>query len=380
MSTLRDRELFRPLPDDAVALLAGHAERLKKVFPLKPKHARLLPQAVADLSRSLTSARDREFRPDYMNEPRELGAYLHYFLPWNLMRLARLVRGLDLGLADGATIQDMGAGPLTFAQALWIGRPDLRELRLDFTCRDLARKPMQHGVGLFRELAGEDSPWRFRLESAHLTAKPYGQSDLVVAANVINETDSVRLEAAASSLGRRVREGGRLLLVEPGVRAGGRLVSDFREQLLETGEFVMDAPCPHDVECPMSGEGPRWCHFNFSPAGAPDWLEKLSRQAGFPKTNLSLSFLLARKVGADESAERRETIRIISEAFDFQDGLAQYACSARGLTLVAGMERGFWPGALLAAQWPGSEEDEAERDPKTGALVYRYDDPRSRAD
>ena len=133
---MKDPGLF-PLP--SADLLDGLAKLpfiLRDVYPLKAKHRALLPAGIRRLSDFLTS--DRENLPrDYMTRPEFLSAYLHYFLPWNIYRQGRLLTGLEFALKPGARVVDLGAGPLTFLQALWLSRPGLRDQELEYLAANL---------------------------------------------------------------------------------------------------------------------------------------------------------------------------------------------------------------------------------------------------
>jgi len=50
-----------------------------------------------------------------------------------------------------------------------------------------------------------------------------------------------------------------VLVVEPGTPAGHRRILAARAQLLAAG-YVVAAPCPHQLDCPLAVEGD-WCHF-----------------------------------------------------------------------------------------------------------------------
>ena len=87
--------LFPPLDADARNALERLPEALHKIWPLNAAHRRSLPEDVAALSRLLTTER-RDLRHPYWSSPAFVSAYLYYFLPWNLLRLARLLAALPL--------------------------------------------------------------------------------------------------------------------------------------------------------------------------------------------------------------------------------------------------------------------------------------------
>ncbi len=126
MTKLTGIPLFTPpAPPEALAALDKLPRALDKVLPVRGKHAKALPFDVKRLSELLTSERGN--RPKgYLADAPVLSAYLRAFLPWNLVRLCRLLPNLDLRRSpaspSGAVIVDLGAGPLTFGLALWLAR------------------------------------------------------------------------------------------------------------------------------------------------------------------------------------------------------------------------------------------------------------------
>ena len=155
--SIRVTSLF-PLPPEKVTnTLEYYVKVLDQAAPLRARHKEEIHYAIRDLSKMLTG--DRASLPkDYMGDPRTFNAYLRFFLPWNLYRLTRLFQGMDFDLPDNGVIIDLGAGPLTVAQALWIAKPNLREKRLTFINVDRSPKPMREGQKLFEALAPK-SPW-----------------------------------------------------------------------------------------------------------------------------------------------------------------------------------------------------------------------------
>ena len=75
----------------------------------------------------------------------------------------------------------------------------------------------------------------------------------MVAANVINElnfsrtgTLADRMEIMAETLAGAAGADGRLLVVEPGVRASGKMLARLRDAFTDMGLSLL-APCPHEV-------------------------------------------------------------------------------------------------------------------------------------
>jgi len=424
------RPLFRPLftPSDPFVTAALNAlpDALDELMPLARAHRADLPDAIRELSALLTSDRGG-MNHSYWSAPRFVSAYLRYFLPWNLVRLTRLLPSLDLPspvsscsgpearaeeTARKVSVVDLGSGPLTLPLALWLSRPDWRSVPLTLLCADTAPRPMELGRRLLEYVAarsGEPLLWRVRLSRAPFgrAMREAGAPRLLMAGNVLNELRDAggsilaeRMAEAAVSLERALPEGGAALFVEPGTRFGGTLTASLREAAMEEGLKAL-APCPHDEPCPLLGRRSRgWCHASLD-AGGPTWLAALSRAAGLPKDSLSLSFMLlgrerpdprpcaglsvpagfptdrrgGRSGGEKEAASTGRAFsaplvaRILSDAFPVPGmGYARYACAEGGLALVP--DAAALPsGALVACRRP----DTPRRDSKSGALELRWE-------
>lgn len=357
--------------------LAAYENSLRKVLPLKQAHRRELHYAVADLSRALTTERGG-MKVNYWTTPRAASAYLHFYLPWNLYRLAWLLPNLALNLNDGDTVLDLGSGPLTLVQALWLARPDLRERKLTFVCSDIAPKPMETGRALFETLTGvaassPQSPWRIVLERAPLEKtlrNHFGKAKLVCGANVLNELRAgkgqsleERLNELALAMSDACTEDGAVLFAEPGTRLGGKMISLLRLGLMEYNLFPQ-SPCPHDGDCPMlDAASGGWCHFNAPADSAPKWLMTLTNRARMERRNISLSFLHAAR---NKPACSADAVRILSDPIRLPDtpAPARYACSMRGMALVHRAAR-LESGSLATVSWP----DPPVTDAKSGAQV-----------
>jgi hypothetical protein len=373
-----------------------------------------LGRDVAELSRLFTSGRG-ERNQSYLGTAPVLSAYLRYFLPWNLYRLCRLLPALPLNLSAGDALTDLGSGPLTLPLALWISRPELRSLPLEFRCLDRTGPILDAGVKLFHALAGPDSPWTIKTIRGSLGERIYGKpARLVTAVYLYNELfwdippgNQGKLLSLTERQGRLLAalagETGSILVVEPGIPRSGEFLTALRSSLLAGGYSPL-APCPHSGPCPCPGGGrggdkAKWCHFAFDTSGVPEELNRLSLAAGIPKERAVLSFLLAgppaeppKTIGppfppeppktSPPSAERTPLpVRIVSDPFPIPSltrgpgasgGEAplsgRYGCSARGLILVKegrGDREKRMTGDLLEISLSPTEK----RDPKSGALI-----------
>ena len=362
-----DSELLPALPDVVRRELDALGQALRTVRPLRRAHYRDLPADIEALSRLLTCERSGLYRP-YWSSPASTSAYLYYFLPWNVLRLARLFRSLPLPdprlwLKKGRTplLLDGGSGPLSVPLALWLARPEWRALPIQVLAVDNAVQPMELGrdvMAAWGDILGQPV-WQVRVERGSLEHMPRLERKLagtlerqerhlrpwlLTAANVLNE-----LSAESRRMNREDDEdedgpGGvrRLenlldeleplcwpaplnedetgtadeallpaaLFVEPGTRLGGKTISRLRDAALER-DLIPLAPCTHRGPCPLAHApaGRGWCHFTFDCEGAPHWLQELSSAAGLAKSALSLAPLLLR---ADPAAGE--------DLFDDRDG------------------------------------------------------------
>jgi hypothetical protein len=397
-------EIFDPLSGQTKTLLAELIGVIDKTFPLPGRFAGRLPRDIAELSGLFTSRRDSRSL-SYLGKPNLQSAYLRYFLPWNVFRLCRLLAGLDLPLNDNDTVLDIGAGPLTFALALWISRPDLRNRSIEFICLDRTPSILEAGKKIFEAFSKKNpdakTTWKITTIRGRLQRNGFllhrGGKDvfartvtaedkpvaLVSAINFFNEVfwelspadRSGRETLTEQSAAVLAAAGGQVLVVEPGIPRSGDVITGLRAALLEKG-FEIVAPCLHHDACPfpggaLPGKGKaKWCHFAFDSGDAPETLKRLSDAAGIPKERAVLSFLLTEKNTAPESGAEKTpqkcAARIISDSFRLGSRFGRYACSARGALLVAGSAE------TMAALESGSAVEvklSGQKDAKSNALL-----------
>jgi len=399
--------LFPPLPGETRKILNSLPRLIDEVFPLPARFRSGLKRDVAELSRLLTFRRtDRS--GSYLGKPALLSAYLRYFLPWNIYRLSRLFSALPLKLNPHDAVNDLGAGPLTLAASLWISRPELRKIPLEFRNLDRTAAVLEAGKKFFAALAAKTSgesacPWTLRTIKAELkkngslSAEIKGKpAALSAAINIYNEMfwdfsphDTEKLESFAKNQARLLSSitdsSGSALVVEPGIPRSGEFISLLRSAFLQLGRFPL-SPCTHIAPCPMpAGYKPgekkaaaakaRWCHFSFDTEDAPAELHKLSAAALIPKERAVLSFFLAgqneKPVQNSKQEGKPVKTRIISDCFPAGGFWGRYGCCERGLVLASGnRERveSSSSGALEELQLLNGAFDE-----KSGALIGRLE-------
>ena len=395
--------LFPPLAKDIQNYLERFPIVLEKARPLKAQFRKDLPRDIETLSRQLTNKR-ASLKLPYWSNPASLSAYLYYFLPWNLIRMCRLLGGLQLpnpaSLANPAII-DAGSGPLTLPIALWLAKPEWREIPLHIIAADPSAQALKIGKTIFRELSGP-GPWRISLLNSPLDKQPrllpeiLGSNEtpfLLTFANVLNELasrhpvrhkdDISEREDKQDSLYERLignwqdlaekSEHLKLLFVEPGTRLGGNAIMQIREAALAENLYA-SAPCTHNKPCPLLNSGRHggsltsaWCHFTFLPIDVPLWLIKLSEAAHLTKQSLSISFLLLQKNAMSQSGEGLP-VRALSQPFKAAGifGEARYGCANCGLAVLENA-RNVQSGDLVHAKEPRPEK----RDSKHGLPVLQ---------
>lgn len=404
--------LFPPLAPDTARAMESLLEAVEEARPLPAKRRRGLQYDVRELWAALTTERESR-KAAYLSSPAALSAYLRFYMPWNVYRYARLFSALDFSfLRPGSVIVDIGSGPLSAALALFLALPETRKLPLTLYAVDRAPQGMEAGADVLSALSlrldGKLPAWKIVRVHGDAEAPIKEKADLLLSGYFLNEfaphgasSPAQRAARMARIAGQRLKEDGRVLVLEAGDARSASLVSALREALIESGMAPI-APCPHAEPCPMPGfyrarrspgedgkellrdsrgrplvlaSGKRpWCHFTFAVDGAPPRLLKLSREAGLPKDCASLSFFLAMRGSPSPAPADTEPVRIVSEAFSLPESrLGRYACGRQGYLLLRGS-----PASALDRALPGDlirvrPEPNPGRDPKTRALLIDLD-------
>jgi ribosomal protein RSM22 (predicted rRNA methylase) len=104
--------------------------------------------------------------------------------------------------------------------------------------------------------AGADPGTDLGPAGADLATAGPAAADLATAAYVLGELTPAQQWALVALAAQAAPA---VLLVEPGTPAGHRRILAARAQLLAAG-YVVAAPCPHQLGCPLAVAGD-WCHF-----------------------------------------------------------------------------------------------------------------------
>lgn len=412
---VRER-LFGKLSDNFLYGLETLPRAIEEVWHIPPSRRKALPLDIRDLSRLLTRER-AELNIPYWHRPANISAYLYYFLPWNIIRLGRLLASVKLpepAQISGSlpVLMDMGSGPLALPIALWLAKKEWRDLPLQIFACDSASQPLELGKKLFAALANmlDQNSWTVHTRvlpaekalNAFNSLHPKIKNEtfypwLIAETNILNELitknparnmgvhevceDTFTEDDCSrnSILGKllnawlplwKIGAGKTLaLFVEPGTRLGGDAIMNLRHCAIELG-FQLISPCTHSSACPLMEKTRRygshadsWCHFTFAANPAPQWLNDLSREAGLEKSSLSLSYVL---LSPESSIVDKSSVRLISQAFKVPGlkGLARYACGEKGLKLLENAEN-LVSGSLTLAK----AMQPFQKDAKSGATI-----------
>lgn len=372
--------VFSSLTAEAKNILEHFPEILAQVLPLDAQKKQQLPQHIHELFHELTDERGSR-KTQYLNNPVKLSAYAHYYVWWNLVRLVKLLKNIELPLENGDFAADFGSGPLTLVCALWIAKPELRRKALTWYCVDISHRALSFGEELFLALCAytgktagaAESPWRIKKVCGAFGTVLTEKVALVTEANMFNEVFwnsplglDTQAEKTLQLIMQYVQPQGAVLLIEPGIPLAGTFLSLMRDGFLQEG-FAVKSPCPHSNICCLpnrniSGRAAKmlvaahkWCHFTFETADSPKNLLRLSEASGLGKTRASLSFLFC---SADRDTAALNTrhevaqfggkntrdaslgtpmilVRICSDIIMPEpQTLGRYACSEKGFMLL----------------------------------------------
>ena len=404
-----ERSVFAKLTNEEYELINSFSTIIDDALKLKTKQKKDTLKAIRILFQELTSERTNK-NIDYLSEPSKLSAYIYYYLWWNLLRFVRLFNGLELNIKSGDIIGDFGSGPLTLVLALWIAKPELRNKKLTFYCIDISEKAIKAGEEIFRTLVAfttkhekpdknrkteknksnakehtiltndekQELNWKIKRVVAPFGVPLKEKLDFFFSANMFNEICWKNIkklktygEKQAIVIDSYIKNTASVLIIEPGLPIGGKIISMFRTFFLQKDYSIL-APCPHIKYCPLH-ERPiseqlqvieehhsstkkhspavakgKWCHFTFSTINAPSNLIELSERVHLAKKTASLSYLYCCKNRNDVDArtklfnkremntnKRNITVIITSNIIKLKDeNFGVYACSELGFLLL----------------------------------------------
>ena len=228
-----------------------------------------LAHAVARLSDLFTTERPEGRFPDYFAEEELLAAYGIFFLPQSFVRTgyalaqAMELRGWKPASATPA-ILDLGSGP----GSCGVGAAH-HLLRLGFDRVELAAVDRSPGAlaGLERfatDFLASSAVVRTRVgDAAKPETWPEGDFDLIVAGFVLNEMAHLDAKATLAwftTLRRRLRPGGLIILLEPALRATAERLQRLSDAVCAQTLLPRVGPELDQLPCPQLLAGEHWNH------------------------------------------------------------------------------------------------------------------------
>ena len=381
------------LSPEAVKILENFDQIVQSIRPMNSKQLTKLPHDIRELSHKLTDQRESR-RVGYMNATEELSAYVRYFTWWNLVRLTRVFSNIPVqafNLKDEDVCLDIGSGPLTVVTALWLSHPELRNLKLNFYCMDIASQTMALGEDIYMSVASQSQPtsptapthWNIIRVKGEIGTPLRKKARFISCANMFNELyqkeKSDPEKIAKNQLEQLLSYADAdpsVFIAEPASPISAHFVSLMRDNLLSK-KMNLVSPCCHTKKCPMSGLHARyggtakWCNFSFSTENAPKKLLKLSDDAGLPKERASLSFVFANSQ-SDSTANKEEDfiLRVASDPI-WLPGNRQgfYCCSEKGLILAVNTSHSKITSGQKIVLKTKTDFSDLLKDKKTGSLI-----------
>ncbi len=324
-------------------------ERIAKVASAcvelaRSQHSSPIAPDVAHLSALFTGDRGGRSRT-YMREPALRRAYLAFWVPHNVARLAGvLMRAVDEGHIDAAgpvRVLDLGAGPLSGVLAAWcvFSRVDAA------TAVDLSRQALVAGLDVLERVGAEvgdvvvhDAP----VNGPPSLWWPKAPVSLVVLANVLNELSDPRRpdqrRRVVDTALKALAPGGRLLITEPAMRVEARSLMSVRDELIADDVPVL-SPCVGARECPLLKTRGDWCHQDVRWENRPANYRALEVVAGLPKAQLAVSHLLVARPDDDVHVTAPGRLRVVGGVMRDNRGTERRYLCGDDLVTIEGRPR-----------------------------------------
>jgi ribosomal protein RSM22 (predicted rRNA methylase) len=312
-------------------------------------------EGVRTLSRLFTKERDA-LGGDYFTDLALRRAYLLYFLPVNLAKVASLLREMPALPARPLRILDVGSGPGVGALAVLAHLTQhgvAAHEGSEVIAVDRSRRALQDAEALWEQVSvtrrGGPSfrfhavPLDLERPAAHVPWKA-GAFDLVILANSLNElfrsaTDPIaRRVALLESLLDALSPDGTCMIVEPALRETTRDLHHVRDRLVAARRATVYSPCLHERPCPALACPDDWCHEerSWSP---PPMLQAIDCEVGFIKDALKFSYLMLRKDGLMVAERGPDVYRVVSEVMVMKGDRRAWLCNETGRPLVGRLDR-----------------------------------------
>lgn len=246
-------------------------------------------------------------RPGYLAAHRLRRAYIHYYLPVNAEKVARVLREMDAYAPPSRRprVLDFGCGPGTAAIATLLHRPVA-----DLCLVDVVDEALDDARFFCAELG-------VRARTMHEV--PDETFDLILAANVFSET--------LAPLEDRLADDGYLVVIEPALRESTRKLMAWRDAVVARG-FRIAAPCLGTATCPMLERDDLWCHQDV-PWPRPAAVAEIDRRVGLTKETLKYSYAVVTRTGTT-LADGGGDFRVVSDLHKEKGKAWAWLCGRRG--------------------------------------------------
>jgi ribosomal protein RSM22 (predicted rRNA methylase) len=309
-------------------------------------------EGVRRLSTLFTVGR-QQLGQDYLANAAMRRAYLLYFMPVNIAKVASVLAELPSFPLGPLRVLDLGAGSgaasLAFLQHLSSSGADV-PIRTEVLAIDRNRDALRDAEAVWAAVAGSGPALRFHaqaldLERAGNRAPWKGNTfDLILVVNVLNEL----FRDARDPLTRRVKllaqlldslgPNGTLIVIEPALRVTTRALHQVRDWLVAEGKANVYSPCLHERPCPALLHPDDWCHEERSWT-APSWVQDIDRQVGFIKDALKFSYVVLRKDVRTIVERAPDLHRVVSERLVMKGEQRVWLCNETGRQLVGRLDK-----------------------------------------
>ena len=244
-------------------------------------------------------------------------AYLATRLPATYAAARRVAEEI-LARIPGLEIEsllDLGAGPGTASWACSESFQGLRRMTLverDADFIELGKRLARHSS----KAALREAQWR----SMDLSlSDDWPAHDAVFLTYVLGEVPAPSLSLIVGKGWARAEKV--IAIVEPGTPAGFSRVLAARQELISLGAAIA-APCPHQTDCPMSGND--WCHFSARVERTS--LHRRAKHGTLPYEDEKYSYVVAARCEVD-----RAPARVIRHPAKLKGHVRLELCGVRGL-------------------------------------------------
>jgi SAM-dependent methyltransferase len=246
-------------------------------------------------------------RPGYLANPKLRRAYVHYYLPVNAEKVARVLREKETyaPTTRPPRVLDYGCGPGTAAIAALLRGPVT-----SMTLVDVVDEALDDARFFCRGLG---------VEPRILHEPPKEEFDLILAANVYSEH--------VAPLEERLSPDGHLVVLEPALKESTRKLMAWRDAAVERG-FKVAAPCLGPKACPMLEHPDLWCHQDVS-WPRPATVNEIDRRLGLNKESLKYSYIVLTREGRT-LADRGGDVRVVSNLHKEKGKAWAWVCGRQG--------------------------------------------------